>query len=220
MRNLSKWDCYGPNIRSLSRTTLHHMPNLKRLKALAFTVFFVSMFSLFSQAQPADSQAAALGVQKPLMVGASVPEDFWTKEHLFYVNGDTITKSIDDYKGKLIILDFWATWCTICWTQIPKNEALVTSYNGDIIVLLVDTKSTKDDFNKIKATHNKYLKGMGIDTLSSIIEDDYFQTLFPVEGYPKYMWISPSGHFIASTGRISVTKGHIDSILENFKPKK
>lgn len=220
MRNLSKWDFYAQLKTEFIQSTLHYNLENKRFKALALIVYFVSMFSLLSQAQPAKAQAVSLGFNKALMVGASVPEDFWKREHVFYVNGKTVTKNLEEYKGKLIILDFWATWCTICWSQIPKNEELIIPYDGDVKVLLVDTKSTKDTFEKINSTYNKYLRGMGVEYLETIFLDEYFESLFPVEGYPKYMWISPSGHFIASTGRVSVSKGHIDGILENFKPKK
>lgn len=185
--------------------------------------YFLLIIGLFVLGS-VQAQTNLKNVQKdsisPLMVGASVPDDFWTKKHLFYVNGDTVVRTLEEYKGKLLLLDFWATWCTICWSQMPKNEELITPYNGDVKVLLIDTKSTKDNFQKIELTYDKYLKPMGIESLESIYDDEYFEKLFPVEGYPKYMWISPTGHFFAATGRISVSKGHIDGILENLKPKK
>ena len=176
------------------------------------------MFNLSALAQSASERAGA-GSTQPLMVGTSVPDGFWVKKHLFYVDGKIISKTLEEYKGKLIILDFWATWCGQCWTQMPLNEQLANTYNGDVIVLLVDTKSTKDTFDKIAATDRKYLKGMGVNRLETIFNDDYFEMLFPVRGYPKYMWISPSGYFIAATTRNSVTKGHIDGLLDIYKVK-
>src|SRR5690606_13499964 len=38
-----------------------------------------------------------------LRVGSKVPNEFWTKEHLFYVNGDTIRKTLEEHKGKMVV---------------------------------------------------------------------------------------------------------------------
>lgn len=156
----------------------------------------------------------------PLMIGASVPDDFWTKKHLFYLNGDTVVRTLEEYKGKLLILDFWATWCGQCWSQMPMNEQLVSSYKGEVKMLLIDTKNTGDNFENIAKTDKTYLKRMGVESLETIFKDEYFASLFPVRGYPKYMWISPSGYFIAASTRNSVVKGHIDGLLEVYKSEK
>src|SRR5699024_12782984 len=38
----------------------------------------------------------------PLSVGEKVPAEFWTREHLFYIDGDTVRKNLEEYKGKLL----------------------------------------------------------------------------------------------------------------------
>lgn len=150
---------------------------------------------------------------KPLLVGSGMPDDFWTKKHLFYINGKKVFKNLEEYRGKLILVDFWATWCGQCWEQIPKNEKLVASYGGEVAILLVDPKSTQDTFEKIAGSHKKYVGGDSARLLETIYEDEYFSSLFPVRGYPVYMWITPAGKFVAGTTRHSVTKGHIDGLL-------
>ena len=49
--------------------------------------------------------------------------------------------SLDSYKGKTVILDFWATWCGPCIASFPGMQEVVTKYKNDanVILLFVDT---------------------------------------------------------------------------------
>ena len=54
--------------------------------------------------------------------------------------------SLADFKGKLVYLDFWASWCKPCLTSFPKLEALQNKYKGqglEIIAINLDQKNHK-----------------------------------------------------------------------------
>lgn len=55
--------------------------------------------------------------------------------------------SLSDYKGKIVILDFWATWCPPCRKAIPDLVDLKEKYKNDIeiIGIALDDASTKQE---------------------------------------------------------------------------
>ena len=84
--------------------------------------------------QSAEGMLARLDTMKKLKIGA---------ETLEFTTTDLASKSISpkDYRGKVVLLDFWATWCAPCRAEMPNVIALYKDYNGkgfDIIGISMD----------------------------------------------------------------------------------
>jgi peroxiredoxin len=61
-------------------------------------------------------------------------------------NTDGTEVKLADYKGKVLIVDFWATWCGPCKTEIPTFLALQSQYESkgfSVIGISVDEQSEK-----------------------------------------------------------------------------
>lgn len=183
-------------------------------QTLLLTIFFVSYIVNNTQAQSAGERAdAGLTGIVPLIVGQKVPDEFWSRKHLFYVNGDTVRKDLSEYKGKLLILDFWATWCGACRVNFPKLEQLKQKFGSEVNFILVNPQEYRDGIDKIKRAYDDFDRSGG-STLPTIILDEYIIALFPHLGIPRYVWINPKGRFTATTGNLFVDAQQITKILE------
>jgi len=60
-------------------------------------------------------------------------------------NGKTV--SLEDFKGKIIFINFWATWCPPCIAEMPSMQKLYADYQDKIVFLFVTT----DSFEKANA---------------------------------------------------------------------
>jgi peroxiredoxin len=51
-----------------------------------------------------------------------------------------------DLKGKISIIDFWATWCEPCWSEVPKYNKMLTEYHGkDVEIVGITVESPYTD---------------------------------------------------------------------------
>ena len=107
---------------------------------------------------------------------------------------------LDDIKGKITIVDFWATWCNPCITEIPNYNALQEKYKGKdvrMVGVTVESGSLDDVKPYIDKLGIKYPVVMGNDEVvegfGGLIG---FPTTFVVdkEGkiYQKYLGVRPN----------------------------
>lgn len=148
--------------------------------------------------------------QLPLSIGDQVPDIKFEQ----MINYPTSTAKLSDFKGKLVILDFWGTWCTSCLHGFPNLDSLQLVFRDQMQVILVNGKATGDDSLKVSNFFRKWATRTGKALeLPSVVNDTEAWDLFQPKLVPHYAWISPEGKLIAITSSTPVVAANIQSIL-------
>ncbi len=185
-------------------------------------VFALAICSLFSfmcltvkgqevfKSEPVSGQQQA-EVIHPLKIGDTIPEALWNMP-LQVVNHPEGKKTItlNDYRGKLIIVDFWATWCSSCIVAMPKSHSLQKQLKDTLIILPV----TYEDPEKARAflKSNPTIRGLN---LSSVVKDSVLKTLFPYRLIPHYVWIGTDQKVKAFTSAEELRMENVRKMIKN-----
>ena len=117
---------------------------------------------------------------------------------------------LSDYKGKMVVLDFWATWCGPCRASFPKMQELVTKYKDDNIEFFFintweRTEPTETKLNVAKyITDNNYSFNVLYDIENIVVKN------YKIEGIPTKILIDKEGNIMS----INSSEGNLVALIE------
>jgi thiol-disulfide isomerase/thioredoxin len=101
------------------------------------------------------------------------------------------THKLADYKGKWVLVNFWATWCPPCLEEIPDLVALYENKKNNLIVIGValDYRNPKQVADFAQSMQVSYPIVLGTPKLASQVG--------PVDGLPTSYLYNPAGKLVA-----------------------
>lgn len=142
--------------------------------------------------------------ESDIQVDAPAPD--FTLENL---KGENV--SLSDYEGKIVMLNFWGTWCGFCVKEMPDLDKINNEYD-DVAVLAVDVE---EDREKVK----KYIEDGGYEFDVVLDTKGEIARKYLVGNFPTTYFIEEDGTLI---GRIEgmLEYDRIVNIIENIKAER
>lgn len=159
----------------------------------------------------AKTEALAEAQKKKAVIdkyGSAVAKDFTLK------NLESKEVKLSEYKGKVVVLDFWATWCGPCKASFPKMQELVEKYKGkDVEFLFVNTWEKGEDDEILKKvsdfiTDKKYTFNVVLDNKREVVEN------YKIQGIPTRIVIDKNGNILNADSSDATIVDLIDEQLK------
>ena len=181
----------------------------------SFTVFFAVFFLLCScsaraqDAAPPDMAKVFADAGLRLLSQKVSPRDF-SLPVLYPATGkmgDAL--SLGDLKGKVVFLNFWATWCGPCRTEMPSMEALYNRYKERGLEILA--VNCREEQGQVLA----FMKDNGFSFPAPLDIDGRVSTAYGIQAIPTSFLIDREGKIIARiVGSIDWDTPKIHAVME------
>jgi thiol-disulfide isomerase/thioredoxin len=124
--------------------------------------------------------------------------------------------SLSELRGKVVLLDFWATWCPPCIAEMPTLVNLAREYEGQGVVFLA---ANRDDAPIARAAVRSYAarKLPGV-TQYTAFADDLTTRKYSVVSYPTLYVLDRQGKVVEARSGFT-TEGQLRAQIENALKK-
>lgn len=128
----------------------------------------------------------AFSLSLPSNVGDKAPE-FKLKD----LNGKEV--KLSDYKGKIVLIDFWATWCGPCRKGIPDLIQLQNEYKSEIVVLGITLDNKTNTANDV----DPFVKNMKINYPVLWTDDETIKNYGNINSIPTSFVVDKKGVIVS-----------------------
>jgi thiol-disulfide isomerase/thioredoxin len=98
---------------------------------------------------------------------------------------------LSGYRGRWVIVNFWASWCTPCLREIPELVWFADKFRERAVVIGVDYETTK-----IRSVKN-FVAKHNINYPVVRIGEEPLLPFEPLKGLPSTFFVSPEGDYVA-----------------------
>lgn len=100
------------------------------------------------------------------------------------------TQSLTSLRGKIVVINFWTTWCDSCKDEMPALQAFAAAHQGDVVVLGVDRREPA-------AFVRDFVSKYGVRYPILLDVNDSEAKRYGVTGVPETFVVDPQGRIAA-----------------------
>ncbi len=157
--------------------------------------------------------SASYSIERPNIKNIIVIKDPKTYQNIIFKDNKNLEINLKDYKGKLIIINFWATWCAPCREEMPSLDLLQSNrdlYNLKIFPINVGQENL--------AKSEKFFQKLRIKNLNIYYDDSKnLSKKFALRGIPTSIILNKRGEeFARILGTINFEDEEFINWLKKF----
>lgn len=103
------------------------------------------------------------------------------------LNGEII--NLSDFKGQVVLVNIWASWCTPCKAEMPAIQAMYEKYKADGFVVLAVNATNSDNINNVEI----FVKNQNLTFPILLDKQGEISTTYQVQALPSSFFITPDG---------------------------
>ena len=152
---------------------------------VAMDSVYKTMVTLFPDKSMKNKMDAVYNAYKPIERGQPAPN--------FVLKNDSgVNVSLESFKGKVVYIDFWGTYCKPCFNLMPALNTLEKEFHGQNVAF-IGIGMDKDDALWLKRIQQFQMGGI---QLRSESRDHPFLTHFKVYGIPRFLLLDQNGNVV------------------------
>lgn len=99
---------------------------------------------------------------------------------------------VSDYEGKIVLVDFWETWCVPCLQSMPTFQQILDEYPDQFAVIAVSPgwSDTEDDVRRFTQENNY--------SFAFVMDDNDVSTGLQIAGIPYKVFLGPDGKYLST----------------------
>ncbi len=138
--------------------------------------------------------------------------DYVEQASFLTMDGDTV--DVSDMRGKVVLIDFWETWCKPCLAIFPTMQKLLEEYPDDFAVLAVNPgfADTEEDARQFISEHDY--------DFNYLLDSNKLSEDLGVQSIPFKVFVDAEGNYIKSSlGSYGADKDYqeLKAIIEEHK---
>ena len=115
-----------------------------------------------------------------------------------------VVHSLSEFQGKVVVLNFWATWCGYCVREMPDFQKVyeeMGSNEGDVLIFGVASRYTEGTTDESGVKQFLTRKGIAYPTLMD--SEGFLTSMFGIEAYPTNWFVCADGSLAGYTYTLS-----------------
>lgn len=105
------------------------------------------------------------------------------------LDGEDVDIKLSDFRGKIVMINFWATWCIPCTQEMPHIQAVFEDWTREDLTIIAIASNTSENIDTV----NEFIEDEGYTFPVFYDSEGQAKSLYSIQGWPTTFFIDAEG---------------------------